>query len=123
MTERTSEDRLRALCVFDHLALLVLAHRYAEPRINFYPSYAKYPAEYVEPTIVLMRREGELRSAAFPGSDEDLREVLRNANEMALYQAAQYRERGQDWQYGGFQDPRTWMFIREGGIWEDWPVH
>jgi hypothetical protein len=121
MTEGGPDQRLLALCVFDQLALLVVASG-LEPgeRVNYYPSYAKYPAEYVEGTVIELRTEGPMRTAIFPGSNEHLREVLRDTNEMAVLQAAQFRDQGRDWSYRGYLDPRTWVFIRDGQMWESW---
>lgn len=40
---------------------------------------------------------------------------------MALYQAAQHRYRHDPgWGYEGYQDARTWAFIREEHMFESW---
>jgi hypothetical protein len=77
----------------------------------------------VEPHVIALRSPGPMREAIFPGGDDDLRAVLRDANEMALYQAAQVRFRKSlDWRYRGCQDARTWAFIREGHMMESWTL-
>lgn len=115
-------ERERLVCAFDQLALLVINSLPSAGLMSFYPSYSKYPVSHVEGFVVDLRREGPMRAAIFPGTDDELRDVLRNANEMALYQAAQYRYRNGSWAYEGYQDARTWAFIREGHIHETWPT-
>jgi hypothetical protein len=123
MTDASDDDRERAIAGFDQLALLVVASLDAPDRPGFYPSYAKFPAEFVEPHVIALRSPGPMREAIFPGGDDDLRAVLRDANEMALYQAAQVRFRkSMDWRYQGCQDARTWAFIREGHMMESWTL-
>jgi len=72
--------------------------------------------------VIEMRTSGELRDAVFPGSNDALRRTLREVNEIALHQAAQAREAGRHWAYCGFQTARTWLFLREGHLQEDWIV-
>jgi hypothetical protein len=123
MAGRSEADRTRDLCAFDFLALLVVAsldHSHPSGHPNYYPSFAKYTAEYVEPLVWDLRREGGMREAIFPGSDEDLRGHLRETNEMALFQAGQLRWADRNWEYRGFTDPRTWAYIREGHTYEEW---
>jgi hypothetical protein len=116
-------ERERLFCVFDQLALLVVASLPNSGGLYaFYPSYAKFPVAHIEPIVVALRDQGPLRAAIFPSDDETLRAVLRDVNELALLQAAQQRYRGRSWAYSGFQDARTWTFIREGQRFEDWQV-
>ncbi len=121
MTDASEEDHARAICSFDQLSLLIVADLFKTERMSFYPSYAKYPVAYVEPLIIELREAGPMRAAVFTGDNNELREVLRDANEMALYQAAQHRYRHPGgWRYEGFQDARTWAFIRENHMFESW---
>jgi hypothetical protein len=115
-----AEHQIRALAAFDQLALLVVESTNPGDRPGMFPSYAKFPVAYVEPLVIELRAPGPMRSAIFPSDNEQLRGVLRNANEIALLQAAQFRHHGHGWRYEGFRDPRTWTFIRSGQMWEDW---
>ncbi len=120
MRGESDEARHRAVCVFDQLALLIVVGTDWEgQRLDYYPSYAKYPEGYVEDAIIEMRLDGEMRRAIYPASNDQFIKVLREVNEMALLQASQSRRNG--WLYRGFQDPRTWLFLREGHILEQWP--
>jgi hypothetical protein len=128
MSDATEEQRTRAVCAFDQVALIAVAS--LEPggpggrRVtDFYPSYAKHPAEWVEGAVLALRdTDGPARRAVFPHPDDQLQDVIRTANEMAIFQAAQFREHGRGWEYRGLVDVRTWFFMREGGIWEQWPL-
>ena len=82
MTDASPELRLRALCGFDPLALLVVADVAGTEHVNFYPSYAKHPVSFVEGFVIDLREEGAMRKAIFPRDDATLRRVLREANEM-----------------------------------------
>lgn len=113
-------ERERFIAGFDQLALLVTAALPGSDPLSFYPSYAKFKVGHVEPLVVALRRPGALRDAIFPDTNDRLREVLREANESALLQAAQYRAHARPWAYEGFQDARTWAFIRTGDMFEDW---
>ncbi len=119
MTSAAEEDRQRAVCGFDQLALIVTASIEAAKPRDFFQSYPKYPADCVEPFVINLRKRGPQRDAIFPGPDEQLRAVLRTANEKALLQAGMQRQRGTCWVYEGYQDPRTWLFIIEGNMLED----
>lgn len=103
-TEDSNGERLRRLCQFDQLALLIIADVRPEATMPYYPSYAKYPESYVEDAVVGLREPGPARSEVFPKSDSELRAVLRNGNELALIQAALVRHAGRRWRYAGFQD-------------------
>jgi hypothetical protein len=116
----SDEDRRRWVCVFDQLALLVTRTLDGAVWNSYYPSYAKYPVAYVEPSIIDLRDLGAMRTAIFPGTDQDLRELLRDANDRAMVQASQYRAAGRGWEYEGFQDARTIVFITAGQRFEDW---
>lgn len=120
MESRSKVEREALVCAFDQLALLVTRSLPDAGDFDYYPSYAKFPATYVEPCVIELRQRTEMRAAIFDGQDSDLRDVLRDANEAALLQAAQYRYLGRNWRYEGFQDARTWTFIRAGHIHEEW---
>jgi hypothetical protein len=115
-------EREQSVCAFDALAHLVVMSLPGGGLMDFYPSYAKFPVEYVEAAVIALRREGGMRSAVFPEGDVELRNALRDMNEMALYQAAQSRYHGGSWAYVGFQDARTWSYLREGHFYEQWPT-
>lgn len=74
----------------------------------------------MEKSVIRLRQAGPERAEIFPRSDFELREALRNANEIALIQASLRREAGRPWRYAGFQDARTLLFLRDGSMWEDW---
>jgi hypothetical protein len=117
-----SDARNKALFGFDLLALLVAARhlKVASDQLNFYPSFAKGDAALSEWVLFDLRVDGPKRGAVFPGSNDDLRTTIREANEMAASQAAFLRAGGRAWNFLGFADARTWLFVREGNLWEDW---
>ena len=119
MIDQSESRRERVACTFDQLALILVAGL-DEGGGGFYPSYAKYPVAHVEHGVIALRKPSPMRDAVFPGDNDQLRQVLRDANEVALYQAAQYRHRSYPWAYEGFQQPHTWAFIREGHMFETW---
>ena len=120
LADVTPDDRLRALCIFDLLAMLVVSSVAPEERLNYYPSFAKHPAGFVEEAIAELRRDGDPRRAIYPLASDELRAALREVNELAAFQAAIHRAGGREWRYRGFEDVRTWMFIREGHVSEEW---
>jgi hypothetical protein len=120
----TNDDRealQRAVAAFDFLAFVHLAHVVPGDYTVLYTSFAKYPTEFIEDYAVRLREEGgDLRTAVFPGSDDELRDVLREANERAASQAAFKRYRTVPWAYLGYREGPTWAFIREGAWIENW---
>ena len=53
--------------------MLVVASLAPEDRLNFYPSFAKHPAEFADEAVIELRAAGEARSAIFPLDDDQLR--------------------------------------------------
>lgn len=112
---------LKEICQFDLLAALLIAEVDADRK--FYPNAAAFSERNVEPMVVdhLRSKASPLRSVIFPDSDDALQAQLREYNELALAQASLYRySNNQDWAWRGFQDGRTWAFIRSGQLLEDW---
>lgn len=119
----SADDALTAVCRFDFLAALIVSE--VEPGgAAYFPSFAACSDSLVEPVVVDELRDGsgELRQTVFHGDDKGLREALRTYNESAVAEAAYQRARTSDrpWEWRGFSDHRTWMFIRSGDQWEDW---
>jgi hypothetical protein len=114
--------RNKALFGFDLLALLVAGGQVdlATDRLNYYPSFAKGEAAWSEWVLFDLRAGGPMREAIFNGSNDDFRAIIREANETAASQAAFSRAGGKAWEFCGFRDARTWSFVREGNLWEDW---
>jgi hypothetical protein len=120
MTDREPAEREQAAAGFDQLALIVTRSLPNTTWQSFYPSYAKYQAARVEPLVIELRQPSDMRTAIFPGTDTELRDILQETNEIALMQASQYRAHGKGWAYEGYQDARTWAFVRAGQMFEEW---
>jgi hypothetical protein len=73
MATASPQDRARALCAFEVLAMLVVASLAPEDGLNFYPSFAKHPADFADEAVIELRAAGEARSAIFPLDDDQLR--------------------------------------------------
>lgn len=114
-------DALSHVCQCDLLAALLIAE--LDDAHKFYPNAAAFSEQNVEPIVIdfLRDEDGPLRQIVFPKDTPKLREQLREYNELAISQAALYRySNNQDWAWRGFQDARTWSYIREGNILEEW---
>jgi hypothetical protein len=118
-----ADDALAAVCRFDFLAALIVSE-VGPGGAAYFPSFAACSDSLVEPVVIdeLRHDRGDLRQTVFPGDDKGLREALRALNESAVAEAAYQRARAGDrpWEWRGFSDHRTWLFIRSGDRWEDW---
>jgi hypothetical protein len=113
------DSALESLCRFDLLSGLIISE--ADPR-GFYPNGAEFSEAAVEPLIIdeLRKPDTALRQHVFVGDQDGIREALRDYDSKARPQAAQARRIGRDWEWRAFADARTWTFIDEGHILEDW---
>jgi hypothetical protein len=115
----SDDDAVAALCQFDLLSGLIIGE--TDER-GFYPNAAEFSAERVERLVVEQLRidSSPLRSQVYPGDKDGLREALRTYNHKACTQAAYARYAGRDWQWRAFADARTWSWIDEGHLLEEW---
>lgn len=113
MHSETAASARQLVARFDLLAGLLIGG--VDSRAT-YPNAAAFSEELVEPFVIeSMRDAGDpLRAVLFPNDDLGLREQLRLYNESAVTQAALMRYSGQPWGWRGFEDARTWMFVRDG---------
>lgn len=83
---------------------------------------AAFSEGLVEPLVIseMRRADSQLRQYVYNGNDAGLRKALHDYNEMAIVQAAYARASGHNWTWRGFADARTWAFIREGHMFEEW---
>jgi hypothetical protein len=108
-----------ALSQFDLISCLII--RQVDPR-GFYPNASKFSEALAEPVVIERLRglDDTLRQHVYPGDQEGLREALRDYDEKARLQAALARRRNRDWQWRGFSDARTLLFIVAGDRPEEW---
>jgi hypothetical protein len=114
-------DARAALSRFDLLSCLII--RQADPD-GFYPNASKFSESLAEPVVFERLRDPNdpLREYVYPGDQDGLREALRDYDEKARLAAAQARRRSHDWQWRGFSDERTLLFIFRGQRPEDWEI-
>jgi hypothetical protein len=113
------EDEARqAFARFDLLSALVISE--LDVRYGFYPNAAEFDSDLVEPLVIdqLRFENTAIRSQVYPGRDQDLQNGLKAYDEKARAAAAYMRWARKDWQWVAFRDGRTWSFINEGHILE-----
>jgi hypothetical protein len=118
--ELSENQRLEAVGRFDLLSGLIISET---DSTRFYPNAAEFSEALVEPLIIekLRKRDTPLRQHVFAGNDVGLRDALRDYDAKARSQAAIMRYWGRDWQWRGFADGRTWVFLTEGHMLEELP--
>ena len=119
---RLGVDRPQEMvCRFDLISALVISETDLR---GFFPNAAELGESLVEPLVIdeLRHRGSALRQCVFPGDEPGLREALANYDTTARLQAALQRRGGRDWRWRAFEDARTWVFIREGHILEEWEL-
>ncbi len=116
----TPDESLEATARFDLLSALIMSE--TDPT-QFYPNAAEFSEALVEPLVIdeLRRANSPLRRQVFVDDNDGLREGLRNYDAKARAQAAIQRYFNRDWRWRAFADGRTWSFINEGFILEEWP--
>jgi hypothetical protein len=115
-------DRTAALtlvCQFDLLSGLVISETDQD---GYFPNCAEFSESLVEPLVIdaLRGPDSALRQHVFPGNDQGLREALRAFDALARTQAALSRRHRGTWQWRGFADARTLVFIAAGQTVEEW---
>ena len=115
----TDAEALTYVCQFDLIVGLIISE--TDPK-GFYVNAAEFSEDLVEPLVIerLRRPSGGLRQYVFPGDQDGLRKALLAYDHMARGQAAQARYRGGSWQWRGFSDARTFTFMDEGHLLEEW---
>lgn len=110
-------DAQSALAQFDLVSCLMI--REVDPE-GFYPNAAKFSESVAEPIVYEQMREQDkpLREYLNQDDQEGLREGLRDYDDKARLQAAQARRANHDWQWRGFSDARTLLFIVAGQDWD-----
>lgn len=118
-TGLSEEEAIRCLAVFDLLSGLVIAE---ENLRGFYPNAAEFSEQLLEPTIIESLRtvESPIRQQVFPDDTPGLIKALVEYDRTARLQAALARYRGLAWEWRGFADARTLVFLTEEHILEEW---
>ena len=117
---RLSDDEsLAAVARFDLLSGLIISET---DTTRFYPNAAEFGEALVEPLVIdqLRHKGSALRQHVFVDDDPGLRESLRDYDAKSRSQAALQRYSRKDWRWRAFADGRTWNFIDEGHILEQW---
>lgn len=104
---------------FDLLSGLIISE---ENLRGFYPNAAEFSEELIEPLVIdeLRKTESAVRQYVFPDDNAGLIRGLAEYDRVARLQAALARHRNQRWEWRGFSDARTLVFLAEGNILEDW---
>jgi hypothetical protein len=116
----TRDESIKAAARFDLLSGLIMSE--TDPS-QFYPNAAEFSEALVEPLVIdeLRRPNPPPRRHVFVDDNDSLREGLRDYDAKARAQAAIQRYFNRDWRWRAFADGRTWSFINEGFILEEWP--
>jgi hypothetical protein len=118
--EMTEDGAIESLARFDLLAGLIIGETSLR---GFYPNAAEFSEEIVEPFVVehLRSTDSLVRRYVFADDSAKLAVVLAEFDRSARLQAALARYRGLSWQWRGFTDARTLIFIaEEGHVLEEW---
>lgn len=125
LQDKSDQERLTLACQADVAAHWIIASLHPEQarQMSYYPSYAKFPAEHVEPVFDSLRwSNSTARRSLFPHDNDAAIANMRELNELALSQAVFQRHAGRDWQYRGVETYNIWFFVREGHLAEQWPT-
>jgi len=117
--DASDEKTLSAVCQADFLAAVIISE--ADPD-GYFPNAAEFGEGFVEELVIGPLRDNgsSLRRRIFSEDDEALREALRLYDEKARLYAAQQRGRGETWNWRGFSDYRSLLFIVAGQRPEGW---
>ena len=109
----------QSLARFDLLSCLIIGE---ENLRGFYSNAAEFSEELIEPLVIdeLRKTESAVRQYVFPDDNPGLINALAEYDRVARLQAALARYRNQRWEWRGFSDARTLVFLAEGNILEDW---
>jgi hypothetical protein len=111
---------IESLALFDLLAGLIIGETSLR---GFFPNAAEFSEEIVEPFVVdhLRPLDAPVRRYVFADDSAGMADVLAEYDRTARLQAALARYRGLQWEWRGFSDARTLVFIAEKGhILEEW---
>lgn len=120
-TSLAEPEALAALAQFDLVSSLIIHE--VDPG-GFYPNASRFSESLAEPIVFERLREPTepLRQHVYAGDQDGLRDGLRDYDEKARLAAAQARRGNRDWQWRGFSDARTLLFIVAGERSEDWEI-
>lgn len=115
---QSKPDALTSVCRLDLLAAMIICEF---DRDGFFPNCAPYSESLVEPIVIDGLRDSgsPLRQAVFRDDSKGLRAALREFDAMARSQAALARRNGHSWKWRAFADARTWTYIDEGHLLEE----